>query len=421
MYTAVSLRLVPNGINKRWMDTSVSYANVNVLFSNCRRVYIAAKILPDQTVRYLDLQQFAPTYSTYTGTVQQMLTAYGNAGAVEVTAPILDTRTVEFSDAVRAGYQLTPVHPTLGLNAGVDGRTDLLITRAHPKTDYAFFKRRAMVSVNGFYHMIDTDSVSGVHVRDGAKSLKISGQNQVGVLSFASLADLTYVPITAGMIKKRLTAAMIAGTAPEGPLSSIGYVKLGRDMTGKTAILVLGGYMFMPDSTALTRVSDDEFAINFQAIQLPHRYYESKRYMDLSSLSLSTGNNNPDQISLTELMSDAVLSKYLTLSQSFFVIVNSAELYVNRYYVKKTGTPGMYISYQKPTLPLYVGVGRMPEYWPRQEEDRWSLSAYDMYNRNKIFDTSDPLRLTSVSSTGLPMDPEYYASATLVEIGSDIR
>jgi hypothetical protein len=421
MYTAVSLRLVRNGINQRWIDAQLSYATVDHLFSDCRAVYIAARILPDQTIRYLNLAQFAPTYTQYTGTVQQMLTAWGNAAAVEGPAPILESRHAVFSDATRAGYTKKPVHPTLGTTAAIEQRTDLLLTRAHPSTSYSHFATHAMVSVNGFYHMLETDGTTGIYVKNAGRSLQKSKQNQVGILSFASVSTLTHVPITTAMVKKRLTAEMIAGTVPEGPLSSTCYVKLGRSLVGKSVLMVIGGYLFLPDSDIVTRVSDDEFAVDFTRVPMLNRYYESRAYLDLSSLGLSTTANNIDQISVPELYSDAVLTKYLTLSQSFFVVLDTPELYVQSYYVKKTGTPGMYISYQEPMYPLMVGGGRMPEYWPTKEEDRWSLSSHDAYARTKLYDTTDPLRLTSVSGLGLPLEPDYYADARLIEIGRDIR
>lgn len=423
MYTAVSLQVVPTGNNQRWSSVAADSLTVIQLMTQYRRAYIAARILPDQTIRYLDLAQFAPRYAGFVGTVQAMLTDFATThlAAVEGGAPFLENRTAVFSDAFRAGYDALAVHPTLGTNVPMEQRADLKLTRVHPVTSYAHFATHALVSINGFYHMIETDGKSGVYVKNAAKSLAHSGQNQVGIYSFASVGSLTYVPVTDGMVKKRLTPEMIAGTVAPGPLSAIGYVKLGRDLTNKTVIPVIGGYLCPPDATYVTRVSDDEFKIDFQAIPLLHRYFESKSYLDLSDLGMSTAATNPDQISVTELYSDAVLTRYLCLSQTFFIVVDTPELYALRRFVKKTGTPGMYISYTQPKDPLVVGVGRAPEYWVTKEEEYWSLSASDRYNRQKTFDTTDPLRLLSVSASGLPMDPEYYFGASLLEIGRDIR
>jgi hypothetical protein len=197
-------------------------------------------------------------------------------------------------------------------------------------------------------------------------------------------------------------------------------VKINQVLTNKSVLAVIGGYLVPPDSGLVTRVSDNEFQIDFQNLPLLQRYYESSGYIDLSSLGLTSSGRNPSQISVQELLSDTVLMKYLTLSQSFFVVLDAPELFVNRLFVKKTGTPGMFISFVEPQYPLCVGNGRMPEYWPRKEEDRWSLSAYDQYNRQKLFDTTDPMRLASVSSVSLPYDPDFYFGASLVEIGRDL-
>lgn len=422
MYTPISMLRVAKGVNQRWETLPVNTTSVKTLLSTYRKVYLTVHVLPDTTNRVLDLQQFAPTYADFDGTLEQMFTDLGSTSAVELTTtPVVDIKRAHFCDGRQAGYQSVAVHPTLGINAPADARTDLFIHRQSPVTDYNAFRNKCMVSVNGFYHMIETDGSTGVWVKGGGRSLLLSKQSQFGIYSFSNVCNIQYVPITSTMLQKRLSPEMIAGTAPVDPFSKIGFVKVDQNLTDKSVILVIGGYLITPESSVVTRVSDNEFQIDFQRLPILQRYYESKHYIDLSSLGLTQTPNNPSQISVEELLSDEVLMKYLTLSQSFVVVLDTPELFVNRYFVRKTGSPGVFESYQRPTYPLQVGVGRMPEYWSTLEDGVYQLSSFDAYNRQKIFDTTDPLLLRSVSDVSLPFDPELYYGACLVEIGRDLK
>lgn len=422
MYTPVSMLRVRRGINKRWEDVSVDSTAVNVLMRDYRSIYVRVSLPATAGLRVLDMEQFAARYADYTGTLAQMFTDFADESAIEISTPMnLSTKVARFKDGRQAGYRSTAVHPTLGLNAPAQTRDDLFIERASPQVDYDSFIRYCMVSVNGFYHMIETDGSTGVWVKGGGKSRIISSQSQFGIYSFSSIGALSYIPITDGMLHKRLSPEMQAGTAPVDPFSKIGFIKLPQSMLNKTPIVVLGGYLFTPDSPVVSRVSDDEIQIDFQQIPMLARYYESKHYLDMSSLGLDSSEQNPSVISIDQLLSDEVLMKYMTLSQSFVVLVDTPELFVNRYFVRKTGTPGVHESYQDPKYPLLAGLGRMPEYWSVHEDGVWSLSCYDSWNRNKAFNTARPLLLGNASDASLPYDPELYYGACLVEIGRDLK
>jgi len=422
MYTPVSMLRVRRGINKRWEDVAVDSTAVKTLMRDYRSVYVRVSLPATPGLRMLDLEQFAARYADYQGSLVQMFADFGDGAATEIaTAMTISTKVARFKDGRQAGYTSTPVHPTLGLNAVPDDRVDLLIQRDSPRVDYASFINQCMVSVNGFFHMIETDGSTGVWVKGGGKSRLISSQTQFGIYSFSNIGRITLIPITLNMLHKRLSPEMISGTAPTDPFSKIGFIKLPQSMLNKSALVVLGGYLFTPDSTVISRVSDDEIQIDFQKIPMLARYYESRHYLDLSSLGLDTSAQNPSVVSVQQLLSDEVLMKYMTLPQSFIVLVDTPELFVNRYFVRKTGTPGVHESYQQPHYPLQVGLGRMPEYWSVNEDGVWCLSCYDAWNRNKIFDTTKPLLVGNVSDAALPFDPELYYGASLVEIGSDIR
>jgi hypothetical protein len=422
MYSVISAIGVEKGINKRWRSIDLMESVTRDLYLNYRKIYLTLAVEGQSEVVYLDMERIADRYATYLQTVDAMLLDNGSASLpTQITQPIIDNRTAKFSDATRACYHATPWHPLYGGNAAPETNTALLLTRDDPVTDYTYFHRHCLVSINGFYHVIDTNGEDGVVVYDAMKSLRQSRQNQIGLLSFANVCTLKTIPITSAMVHKRLSPEMLNGSASVEPYSKIGFIKLNEDLTGKSIMLVIGGYLHAPDSNLFSKVNDNEIIIDFQRLPMFDRYYESNQYLDLSALGLSMTNRNPTQISVEELLSDEVLVKYLTLSQSFVVVLDTPELYAAKQYIKKTGIPGQYISYTQPNYPLVLGVGRMPEYWSAYEDQQWALTVQDNVRRARSYNTTDPLRLRSLDATTLPVEVEFYHPAYLLEIGTDLE
>lgn len=424
MYRAISMIGVPRGLNKHWVSIVPNSQLVRDLFINYRRVFVELSLNDSLITVWLDLDKLRPTHQNYAASVVNLLIEHGEASLpTQTTAPALEVRTAKFSDAHRARYHVQPVHPQHGLNAHPEDRSALRLTREDPVTDYITLRNNALFTVNGFYHMADTDGQNGVLLYEAGKSYQKCKQNQVGILSFYNVAAISCIPITPTMVHKRLSPEMIAGTVPVEPYSKEAFIQVSQDLTNKTVFLVLGGYLHTSESTTFSRVADQEFRVDFQNYPLIDRFYESSQYMDLSSLGLSTTNRNYSQISVQELTSDPVLVKYLTLSQSFLVIIDHPELFANRLHIKKTHMAGMYVSYREPMYPIVTGLGRMPEYWSVKEDGQWSLTVHDDVIRPRLYNTTNPLQLASLHDATItdPIDPEIQNPVYFLEIGRDIK
>jgi hypothetical protein len=422
MYYALEAIGVKKGLNKRWGPIGLLDYTVAELYAQFRRVIITLQFSPNTTKLYLDTQTVAAQYASYPLRIQDMLTELSTTALTLLkTPPVIATRSAKFKDAYASRYTVTPVSPLYGTNVLMQDRTAALLTRTNPTTDYRYFKKRCMVSVNGFYHMIDTDNVSGVLVQDAMTTLRVSKQNQIGLYSFSDMCDIEYVPITLNMLHKRMTPDMLAGLREPEPYATSGFIKLNKDLTNKTVLLVLGGYLHVPESLLYSQVGDDEFKIDFANYPLFERLYESMQYIDLSALGLTSDIRNPSQFSVQQMLSDGVLMKYMTLSQSFFVILDTPEVFVNRQYIKKTGMPGMFISYKPPVYPIVVGNGRMPEYWSTHEDGQYSLTVYDNTVRQKAFNQANARKLNSISGADVSVDPELLGGAYFLELGCDLK
>jgi hypothetical protein len=409
MYFITSATGVKKGIHKQWQAIDLTSLSVASLYTTYRKVWLTLTLSTDPTPLYLDMDDVATRYATYAGTFAEWLVFIAAQSLpTRTTGPIFRHRSAKFCDAFKAGYTVTPV-----THANVDSastpmadKPDVRLTRTSPVTDYTAFFTHCLVSINGFYHLSDTDGVNGIVVSDAMTTLRHSRQNQIGLLSFSTVCSLQIVPITASMLQH---------TEP-----GQANVTLPQDLTNKTVMLVLGGYLHVIDPVTFQRIAQDTFKVDFLSLPLLERYYESKKYLDLSSLNLESSPTNDQQIGIDDLLTPEVLTAYLTLSQSFLVILDCPEIYLQKQFIKRTGLPDMYIAYNEPIYPLVTALGRHPEYWYTLEDGQYSVTVYDALVENRIFDTVMTAELASVDAGRRPAYPGSISPAHFLEIGRDI-
>ena len=410
MYVLTSAVGVKLGLVKKWDTIALTGVSVASLFEGYRRVWLTLHLVDSVIPIYLDLATLRTAYATYAGDLSALVASVTTASLPTVAALpfVLKQRSARFCDAFKAGYTLTPVNASNVDTSAMpeDAKTHLRFTRVSPATDYTHFHQHCLVSINGFYHLSDTDGVRGVVVSDAARSLRWSRQNQIGLLSFAEVGAITLHPITPAMVHH----------GEPGQVS----VTLPASMEGKTALLVLGGYLHAVDPQTFTRTGESSYRINFTNLPLLERYYESRRYMDLSALPLQHGVHNDLQVSLEELRSPAVLAAYLALSQSFFVLLDSEEVYVQTHPVRRTGLPDMYLCYSAPSLPLVLELGRQPEYWSTFEDGQYSLTIYDNRIANRLFSAACVPTQVSADDACVPTQRAHLSSAHFLEITRDV-
>lgn len=412
MYTLVKAIGVKMGINQRWENIGLTDYRIVDIFYLFRKCYLTLTYGTTPVTVYLDMDHMRVGYGTYTGSLADMLIINGNTTLPVVNSlPELNVRAAKYRDAFAAGYKTKPVHPIYGENSAPETRSAVLMTKSNPTIDYTDFYNHCLVSVNGFYHMIDTNGTDGIMVKDAMKSLHIANQNQMGVLSFKKIGNIKYIPITTSMISKH---------NPIEPYHSSMYITLNEDLTNKSVMLVIGGYLHINDNTTYTRVGDSEYKIDFSNYPILDRFYESSNYLDMSSLPLSTTPRNKSQIDINELAGDACMMAFMQLSQSFFVVVDSPELVTNKQYIKRSNLFGMYTSYITPTCPLVTGLGRHPEYISRVEDGQYAINVQDNTVQNRIYNTALAGNPSSVANNNLPSIPQSASTAYFLEVLRDI-
>lgn len=411
MYQLISAIGKPLNGDGRWKSIAIGNVAISVLFSTYSRIIATLSNQFLTAPVALDLVTIRPEFGGESITFNAFLIQNGNA-TLETLAkpPVLNPRYAKYADAFHVGYKVAPMH----LGSAPDAqytlaeKTSLHLTR--PDTDYSLFQQSCLVNVNGFFHLVDTDT-HGIYVKDGMRSAFQSGQNQLGILSFRNIGVLKTIPIKPAMVYKQNDRQFYKDRC---------FVNLGIDVSNKTVLLVLGGYLHVLDRKTFFRVSNSAFCIDIGNYPLLDHFYESKRYLDFTSLALETTTRNSEQIDIDNFYSDAAILAYLTLSQSFFVVIDNPNVFVNKVPVHKTKLPNMFISHVKPEYPLIVGAGKLGNYWYSAEDGQYSLTCVDSLRKHRLYDTVDAAKQYSVSDSCVPGNPVVQSDAFFLEIGCDI-
>lgn len=409
MYKLVSAIAKPIDGQTRWLDVELADKTFISIFATYSKVYLnLTNPFVDGTVS-LDLAEIRNKVGTLDVTLGAWLVT--NANNTLPTTPgvkKIDTKMVKYADAVHAGYTATPIHDTAAIDYDLPDSEKRAMLLTKPNLDYDLFFKNCLVSVNGFFHLMDA-TVNGAKVYEANRSRQLSLKAQIGLYSFREVGEIKAIPIKPSMIYKQADCPLYLKT----------YIDIGQDIGNKTVCLVLGGYLHVMDSSYY-RVGERQFCIDYANFPLLKRIYESKDYVDLSSLNLQSIPRNPQMIAVEDLQDDDVIKAYTTLSQSFFVLVDTDDLYVELLKLADTGLPGMYVSGVKPQFPLRTGFGRMSEYWYTYEDTQWSITCQDVGIPDYNFTTIDMYKERNVDDTRYSFIPDTFSPGFFMKICKDV-
>lgn len=411
MYTLVSTVALPKTPRSQWVSVNAGTKIVSALFQDYREVIMTLSHPDLEDPIFVPLEQLRNDYALYNNTLNVLLQVLGNYGFD--TVPELPTqriRYVAYSDLFQADYHLnrTIIGQVLPENFPYEDRKDLEITRSKYSTDLSKLHTQALISVNGFFHMTDTDGTR-VFVVDGAKSCDKQNINHAGLVSFMDIAPLEKVSMH--------DVELLPATG-ETVLQNGLQFDVPRDLTNKSVFLVLGGYLVFLEENVFWQVNDQRFQINLKNLPYIERLLESNRYLDTSSLGLTSYLTSDSNLNQEEIWSDTVIRKYFQMSQSFLVVVNTPHLSTRKIYLKQMLSPGIFTAYQKPEFPLIVGYGRAAEYFRRPDRGFWEVTATDTYLRQYIFNHQRKLLLPNVHEQLTCYRPYFFSQGLLLEIST---
>jgi hypothetical protein len=332
-----------------------------------------------------DLDTYKASYSTVSETLNNWLTTTMNGVTLAVVPPSeipnYELAQVIYANLFRLRYKVNKSIMNVGVPHNYSGYLpDLKITKDLYSSNVAKLDTHALVSVNGFIHATaSSPGISGVcYVEEGAKSADKCRLNGIGMLSFADISPIKKIRI--------LPENVVTNSATDSLYDQLSFsVELPTDMTtldNKSFILVLGGYLIFIKENTFFKQGDLSFSLNLKAIRYVDKILESDNFIDLSRLELTKYPQYNNGYNTSELLSNETIRKYFTLSQTFLVVVDTPVLYTESITIKDCDMPGNFRTYTEPRHPLFVGNGRIAEYWHDKHIGYWDVHAADVYLRN---------------------------------------
>lgn len=395
-----------------WSNKDISNIPLRELFSTYSGIYV---ILSNPYITgdvAFNVYNLVNTHADSTMSLSQFLV---NNGALTLqTEPkengVFNKKFVKYVDVFKSGYTVGNTAPNTppGTNHAAQDKTWLTLNKEGVRSETIF--NYCLANVNGFFHMMDYDQ-HAVYVIDGMRSNFISNTNLIGLLSFADIGTIKCVPIKPDMVYKQ--------NPSQGYKDSL-CIDIGESVAGKSLALVLGGYLHLVDTTLFKMIDDDRCVINFSNYPFMERYYESGNYIDLSGMALETTENNPSQRGVENFYSDDNILSYLTLSQSFFVIIDAQDLTLTKKYLRRQLMPEQYISDIDPILPMVVGGGKLANYWSVKHHGQWSVTCVDSVKHNRVFKETRMTGQIGFTDSRVPSKPQQRSEAYFLEIAKEV-
>lgn len=409
MYVYVKAVCLSRSIGSQWQELDLSNTLVYDIYAKYTKVYLELSniVLPNHV--YVDFDTLKAEYSGYNDTLNDLLIEIDNRTLPTVAQlPSTVVKYAKYSDVFRSEYKvdITQIGMVVPDNYPQSELHDLVVTRPKYPTDLSLLHSHCLVSVNGYIHMTETDGEKA-YVRNGADTMRKSRANHMGITSFLNIGELTKVP---------LNKDDIVSQADGAPLRERVYFTIDQDVTNKSVILVLGGYMVFPSENVFWQNGDRTFAVDLNHLQYVERIYESDLYIDLNQLELTTNPINEDMVNVDELWSDRVIKEYFTLPQSFLVIVDTPQLTTNQIYLRNCNMPGMFTSYRDPVYPMIANYGKLVEYWKTYEDGHWSVTVQDSFLRNYVISRQDHQQLPNINNNLISSKPFWHSRGYLLEI-----
>lgn len=396
MYALEKAVLRERGINKIWASVDISNMTLPQIFKQYHSGYIVLSATTLDHLQYVDLntlKQGKYTITTQTFTVWLQTLGNTKLPATQIEPKFTENR-VGYIDAWQGGYAIQRVYPPTGLPS--DTRPDSELTDAllyKPGLANSYLKD-ALVTVNGYLHRCAVTR-NGLQIQGAGKTLDLCQDNRVGLLSFKKVGGYKIVGLTDDMIHRAEESL---------PLYRSAYAKLNIDLDGKSVLMSIGGYLTSVGFDVINP-SDGLISINIPDLNVHKRITESLDKIDLSSLGLYIPDNLVHSVSVAQCIDDTTLRKYLTLSQTFFIVIDTPSLSVDYIPVENPNLFGLYELSYEPTYPLIDSLGRLPEYNKMKQGLIWTIRSGELYYRDYNFESST---LKHMDRSPRPVLPDGY-------------
>lgn len=411
MYTYIKSIVMKRGIGAQW---TIAQLEDRILVDIYREFsYIVHVVNDDSTDSELYIN-FTATQPLYGDSIELLTEWLENVDPSILVfldePPDSKVKYIKYSNAIQVGYvpRLAKIGEHYPENFPLSELNDVGLERPRTSTDVSLIHKKALITVCGFLHLTDTDG-KFLYIKDGGRTTKLSNENHIGIISFEDIGDLTIIPIKEEMIMSEVVGR---------PLYERADIMLDRPIDDKVVMLSIGGYLYLPEENVCWTPEPNIVSISLEKTLYLHRIYESRNSIDLSSLQLTQDEDNPNLILFDEVTSDDVITRYMTLSQSFIIVLDAKSIFHRKLYLEHMSLPGTFTSRQEPTYPLIVGYGRMAEYWKKREDRYWSVRINHSNLNTYLFDYRNMEELEYINDHRYPNRTYKRTRGFLLEIGS---
>lgn len=376
MFSVVSAYGIRKSPGSQWGVQDISTMPAKDAFVEFRTLYLTLTPQGMDNI-VVDIEVLASEYAGHSETFAALLATRSTAITPTTTLPSYKATRAVYTDIHRAGYTTDRAVPGGAVGSVADPVDKVELQLSRPNTDMAIFAKRCLVSVNGFFHRVQANS-RVAYVTNGARSIATLRKNYIGMLSFQAIGDIRTYPIT---------SAQIFPSAELSPLKNGVHIDFeAEDLTGKSVILVIGGYLHFAESGIFSQIGAKTFSVHPNRLPLLARYAESRDTLDLSGMQNPPTDANDRAIDAEKLLSDESLRYYFTHENSFFVVVDTPNLTTVRSEIHSLRIPGKFFAYRDPKEVMLVGAGRCAEYWPVHEDGIWAVNIDPEYYGTKMFE-----------------------------------
>ena len=410
MYTVVSAIAQLHAPGSPFVGVNLDAATLSEIDNAYSEVYLHVRNPFWTEDRTMQFREITSGYAMRSHTLAEFFTAKGSETLPStVGTPNIVKGQIKYADAYYAGYQLDRCnYNSSAATIPPPDDSDTLVM-SKPGVDGRVFHKNCLVSINGLLHRVDADSEK-IYVLDAGRSNYHSKRNEVGIINFENIGELECHSITPEMLFRM---------HPNQPFANQVFIKAPVVHEHKTAALVMGGYLFLLDNLTFFRTGVDVFCLDIQSVALLDRFYESRKLIDLSVLGLDYNGKNQIQISKEQLFSDEVITKWLTMSQSFLVFIDSPNITVDRRQLEPTQIAKQYLTYKTPTLPLVGGFGLLQPYWVQEDDNVFSITVGDNIRPHHLFHTTPAAQSPMPADNRIPYNRESYSRTHFLDIQSE--
>lgn len=413
MYTLIRSIGKPLGTINRWLEIEVGDTPIKDIYQTYSKVFAILKNSFKTNEVVLDLTKVRNEIGNEVSTLNEYLVKIGNKSLPTTdTIPKLDDKYVRYADVFKSGYKVRIANEKKSFDAKIPRGDKKSLYLTKDNLNFEDFRDYCMVVCNGYFHFVDADR-DGAWVLNAMYSNLVSKDNYIGILNFREVGKIKHIPIKSDMVFK---------LSEEQSLSHQMGIDIKEDITDKTVILVLGGYMHILDPRVFYQYNDTSIIINTYNLPIIARFHESLEYLDLSSLPYHESERNESLVALVDYLSDENMLAYATLSQSFIVLLDNAEVYTEKHYIRTPPTPNLLIDFNnEPEYPLFHRVGKCANYWSREEHGQYALYVDDNQWSRRFYETIPFTQIPTVVDSEMTQHPVELSRGHYLKIGTDIK